>query len=441
MERKISYQATHDSLTGLMNRAEFEARLGQAIDSARRLGESHALCFVDLDQLKIINDTCSHESGDTLLRKVTGLLQGCLRESDLIARLGGDEFGILLKSCPLEDATELARQMLAGINMLRFTSCGRTFEISASIGLTPVVAQSESVTSIMSEADLACYASKDLGGNRFHIYQQGDLALAKRHEEMQWVSRLTAAIESGRLVLYCQDIVPVDSARGDGRHLEILIRLLDENGCLVMPGSFMPAAERYNIISSIDRWVISNSFAWYDANRGQDCARSLETLAINLSGSSLNDSGFLAFVKQEIENYRVPPELLCFEITETVAVANMQAARDVIGALRKLGCSFALDDFGSGLSSFVYLKNLPVDYLKIDGSIVRDMDKDAVNVAMVRSIQQLGRTLGMLTIAEYVESEAILQQLVEIGIDYAQGYAIERPVPLTAVQNAIRDSA
>lgn len=441
MERKITYQATHDSLTGLMNRPEFEARLGHALDTARQQGESHVLCFLDLDQLKIINDTCSHESGDAVLRKVTGSLRGCLRESDVVARLGGDEFGILLKSCSLEDAVELAGKMLDEINLLRFTSCERTFEISASIGLTSVNAASESVTSIMSEADLACYASKDLGGNRYHVYQPGDQALAKRHEEMQWVSRLTAALDSNRLLLYCQDIVPVDSGRCCGRHFEILLRLLDERGSIVMPGSFMPAAERYNISTALDRWVISNAFTWLEKNRGQESVAGLETIAVNLSGASLNDSGFLSFVRGEIGSHGIQPGLLCFEITETVAVANMHAAAELIHELRGLGCRFALDDFGSGLSSFAYLKNLPVDYLKIDGSIIRDIDRDPVNFAMVRSIQQLGKSMGIMTVAEYVENEAILRMLAEIGVDFAQGYGIARPVPLNELQAVTRHSA
>jgi diguanylate cyclase (GGDEF)-like protein/PAS domain S-box-containing protein len=441
MERKISYQATHDALTGLMNRSEFEARLGLAIESAKQLGEAHVLCFMDLDQLKIINDTCSHEAGDALLRNVTEQLQACLRDSDIIARLGGDEFGVLLKHCSLEDAAELAGKMLAVVHALRFTSCGRTFEIGASVGLTSINARSDTVTSIMSEADLACYASKDLGGNRYHIYQPGDQVLAERHEEMQWVSRLTAAIDSGRLVLYCQDIVPVNPASPAGRHIEVLVRMLDENGAMVPPDRFIPAAERYNIITNLDRWVISNSFSWYDRNRDQGCVTGLDALAINLSGSSINDSGFLSFIKAEIGKYNVPPEVLCFEITETVAISNIQAASVFILELRKLGCRFALDDFGSGLSSFAYLKNLQVDYLKIDGSIVRDIDTDAVNAAMVSSIHQLGRAMHIKTVAEFVETDAILKKLADIGIDYAQGYGIARPGPLSGLQAVARRSA
>jgi diguanylate cyclase (GGDEF)-like protein/PAS domain S-box-containing protein len=441
MERKICYQATHDALTGLMNRSEFEARLGSAVDTARRLGEHHVLCFMDLDQLKIINDTCSHESGDDLLRSVTELLHGCLRDSDVLARLGGDEFGMLLNFCSLEDAAELAAKMLAGIQSLRFSSCGRTFEIGASIGLTSINPRSESVTSIMSEADLACYASKDLGGNRLHIYQPGDQALAKRHEEMQWVSRLTAAIDTGRLLLYCQDIVPVDPASCVGRHIEVLVRMLDENGAMVPPGRFMPAAERYNVIGNLDRWVISNSFSWYNANREMQCVTDLDVLAINLSGSSINDSGFLSFIKAEIGKYNIPPAVLCFEITETVAIANLQTASMFIQELRQLGCRFALDDFGSGLSSFSYLKNLQVDYLKIDGSIVREIDSDAVNAAMLSSIQQLGRAMCIKTVAEFVETDAIMEKLAEIGVDFAQGFGIARPVPLDKLKPAVRQSA
>ncbi|HYQ70532.1 MAG TPA: EAL domain-containing protein [Gammaproteobacteria bacterium] len=441
MERKISYQATHDALTGLMNRSEFEARLGAAVESARRTGEHHVLCFMDLDQLKIINDTCSHESGDTLLRNVTKLLHDCLRESDVLARLGGDEFGVLLNFCSLDDAAELAGKMLSGIQALRFTSCGRTFEIGASVGLTSIDSGSESVTSVMSEADLACYASKDLGGNRFHIYQPGDQALAKRHEEMQWVSRLTAAIDSGRLLLYFQDIVPVDPASKVGRHIEVLVRMLDEDGAMVPPGRFMPAAERYNVIGNLDRWVISNCFSWYNANREKESVIDLDAVAINLSGSSINDSAFLSYIKAEIGKYNIPPGVLCFEITETVAIANLQSASAFIQELRKLGCRFALDDFGSGLSSFTYLKNLQVDYLKIDGSIVRDIDTDTVNAAMLSSIQQLGRAMHIKTVAEFVETDAILGKLAEIGVDYAQGFGIARPAPLDKLKPVVRQSA
>jgi diguanylate cyclase (GGDEF)-like protein/PAS domain S-box-containing protein len=441
MERQISYQATHDALTGLMNRSEFEARLRIAVDSARLHGENHILCFLDLDQLKIINDTCSHESGDTLIKDVTAHLHGCLRESDLLARLGGDEFGMLLHYCSLEDATKLAGKILAGIQTLRFERFDRTFDISASIGLTSINPGSESVTNIMSEADLACYASKDLGGNRYHVYQPGDQALTNRHEEMRWVSRLTAAIDAGRLVLYCQDIVPVDFASGSGRHIEVLVRMLDEEGAVVLPEMFISAAERYNIIGSLDRWVISNSFSWYDKNRGNDCVTALDTLAINLSGSSINDDAFLPFIKTEIGKYHIPPGILCFEITESVAIANMESASTLIQELRKLGCHFALDDFGSGLSSFAYLKNLPVDFLKIDGSLVRDIDTDAVNAAMVGSIQQLGCTLHIKTVAEFVESAAILQRLAEIGVDFAQGFGIAKPVPLNELNPAVRQTA
>jgi diguanylate cyclase (GGDEF)-like protein/PAS domain S-box-containing protein len=441
MERVITYQATHDALTGLMNRSKFESRLGLALDSAGRSGESHVLCFLDLDQLKIINDTCSHEAGDALLRNVTELLRGCLRESDILARLGGDEFGILLNYCSLEDAAQLAGKMLAGIQMLRFESCGRTFEIGASIGLTSINARSESVTCVMSEADLACYASKDLGGNRYHIYQPGDQALVKRHEEMQWVSRLTAAIDAGRLVLFCQDIVPVHSPGNTGQHLEVLVRMRDETGALVTPDRFMSAAERYNVIGSLDRWVISNCFAWYDRNRDSECVTGLDVLAINLSGNSINDSGFLTFIKAEIGKYNIPPGVLCFEITETVAIANIQAASVFIQELRRLGCRFALDDFGSGLSSFAYLKNLQVDYLKIDGSIVRDIDTDAVNAAMVSSIQQLGRAMHIKTVAEFVETDAILQKLADIGVDFAQGFGIAKPAPLNELKRSVRRSA
>jgi diguanylate cyclase (GGDEF)-like protein len=441
MEQKISYQATHDALTGLINRTEFEKRLNYSIESALYAEENHVLCYLDIDQMKIINDTCSHESGDALIREVTGLLHGCLRESDVLARLGGDEFGVLLKNCSLDDSVELVESMLGVIRELHFSRCNRVFDVTASIGMAAIDAATGSAPDVMIEADLACHAAKDNGGDRFHIYYQEDQNLARRHSEMQWVSKLTEAIKSDRLVLYCQHIVPVMPDIKAGYHFEILVRMIDDNGDMIFPDSFLPAAERYNLITSLDRWVVSHCFSWYSGHCMMTGMAGLDTIAINLSGASVTDAAFLQYIKNEMLHYEVPGSVICFEITETAAIANIEVATRFIQELKQLGCRFSLDDFGSGLSSFTYLKNLPVDYIKIDGSFVRDMETDAVDCAMVSSIHQLASVIGIKTIAEFVENDGIRNKLAEIGIDYAQGYGISRPMPLLEVDIAAMRSA
>jgi diguanylate cyclase (GGDEF)-like protein/PAS domain S-box-containing protein len=426
MARQLSYQASHDALTGLINRREFEARLQSALESARSENARHVLCYLDMDQFKIVNDTCSHSAGDKLLMEVAAILQNSLRETDVLARIGGDEFGMLLRNCLLEDALVITENMLALIRTINNESLGLTFEVSASIGIAVLDPAAESITVVMRRADLACYAAKDHGRNRIHIYQDGDQELARRHGEMKWVSRLTEAIKAERLVLYCQDIVPIMPCSGKRRHLEVLVRMLDESGELVTPNRFLPAAERYNLVTALDRWVIARSFAWYAAS-GQS-----QVVSINLSGNSLTDDSILGYVKDQLAGHAVPPSSVCFEITETAAIANLDHAIRFITELKRLGCLFALDDFGSGLSSFSYLRNLPVDYLKIDGSFIRGLDTDPVNAAMVNAIFQLGRVMGIETIAEFVENDATLRLLSEIGVDYAQGYGIARPRPLDA---------
>jgi EAL domain-containing protein (putative c-di-GMP-specific phosphodiesterase class I) len=333
---------------------------------------------------------------------------------------------MLLNSCQLEDAVGITENLLAMIRTINNDSVGLNFAVSASLGIAVLDSGSESITAVMRRADLACYAAKDHGRNRIHIYQDGDQELARRHGEMKWVSRLTEAIKAERLVLYCQDIVPVRPDSGKRHHFEVLVRMMDEAGELVMPGKFLPAAERYNLVLALDRWVIARSFACYAISR-QD-----QVMSINLSGNSLTDESILGFVKEELARYAIPPNSVCFEITETAAIANLDHAIRFINELRQLGCLFALDDFGSGLSSFSYLRNLPVNYLKIDGSFVRGLDSDPVNAAMVNAIVQLGKVMNIETIAEFVENEATLQLLEKIGVDYAQGYGIARPGPLDA---------
>jgi EAL domain-containing protein (putative c-di-GMP-specific phosphodiesterase class I) len=336
----------------------------------------------------------------------------------------------LLKNCTIDSAKVLAGKILGAVKELRFTSGDRVFEISASVGLTLVGEHSRGATQAMSEADLACQAAKDLGGNRAHIYTSSDEALMRRQDEMQWVSKISEAILANRLVLYCQLISPLKPQDNDSLHFEVLVRMKDEQGNLIMPDRFLPAAERYNLITGVDRWVITHSFEWYT----QHCQRSPEqcadVMSINLSGMSICDPAIQRHIMIAMRKYGIPPDSVCFEITETAAISNLSAAADFIHELRKLGCRFALDDFGSGLSSFGYLKNLPVDYLKIDGSFVRDMDTDDVNHAMVSAIQQLGSVIGIKTIAEFVENDIIIDMLSEMGVDYAQGYALSMPQPL-----------
>lgn len=431
LARKMSYQASHDPLTGLLNRRAFENRLEQAINNARNEGNRHALCYLDLDNFKVVNDTCGHIAGDELLRQLTIKFRMELREADTLARLGGDEFGILLEGCSIEHACDLAEAIRKITEHFRFVWDNTFFRIGASIGLVPIASTSGSLTDIMSAADSACYVAKERGRNRTHIYQQDDEAVAERHGQMQWVNRIQSVLEENRFRLYFQPIEKLNTMPGEDtrRHGEVLIRMLDENHSIVGPGAFISSAERYLLMPSIDRWVISNTFRLLtlDDRRAE---RHVGTCCINLSGQSLSDERFMDFLISEIGNSGVTPQLLCFEITETAVIANLCTASKYISSLRKLGCRLALDDFGVGLSSFGYLKNLPVDYLKLDGCFVQNMISDNIDFAMVEAINQIGHTLQIKTIAEYVENRETLEAVREIGIDYAQGYYISKPVPI-----------
>jgi diguanylate cyclase (GGDEF)-like protein/PAS domain S-box-containing protein len=441
LERTISYQASHDVLTGLLNRTEFELQLESATADTEQLLENHIVCIVDIDQLKVINDTCSQESGDCLLKKISDLLQGALPESNVIARLGGDEFGFLLRNSSLEHAEQVAKELLAEIQALSFTGCGRIIAVSASIGIAAIKPGCENVTHVMSEAELACHTASESGGNRFHTYLSTDAELVRRQEEMQWVSRISDAIKFDRLILYYQQIVPLSAQEDAGLHIEVLVRMLGKDGALIYPEKFLPAAERYHLVADLDNWVISRSLEWYAGYAATRKTDATDTLSINLSGVSIGDPGVLEHIRHEISRCDVPPEVLCFEIKETAAISDLSTASDFVHELQRLGCRFALDDFGSGMSSFTYLKNLPVDYLKIDGSFVCDMDKDEINFAMVSAIQQLCNVIGTRTIAEYVCNEEILRILGELGVDYVQGFAIAEPAPLDGLVSEIQHSA
>ena len=424
LKRALSYQASHDALTGLINRREFDNRLRAAVPAAQRGEATHALLYIDLDQFKVVNDTCGHPAGDRLLRDITGLLQSRVRASDTIARLGGDEFGVLLESCTVEQATRIADGIRQSIRDYRFTWGAVTLSIGASVGVVQIRADTESVANLMSAADIACYAAKDEGRNRIHLYESDGLS-HPRHREMHWVARVTRAAEENRLELYFQPIRPI--ARGRRAFYELLVRLRDDDGQLVPPGEFIPAAERYNVMSVIDRWVVRRAIEFLSAWRAH--AGSLPLLAVNLSGTSLNEQSFIDFVMQQVEESRLA-EALCFEITETAAVTNLSNVAFVMQELKRRGCRFSLDDFGTGLSSFSYLKTLPVDFVKIDGQFVRRVAEDPVDRSMVEAICKVGHTLGIETVAECVEVQPVLDELERIGVDYAQGFFLANPLPI-----------
>jgi len=433
LSKELSYQATHDSLTGLVNRREFEARIEYALEGTWRNGKEHAICYLDLDQFKVINDTCGHVAGDELLRQVANVLRTKVRASDTIARLGGDEFGLLMENCPLAQSQRVAESFRAAIEDFQFVWDDKRFRVGVSIGLVPINRDSASVTEVLQQADTACYAAKDLGRNRVHTYLRDDEELAKRHGEMQWVTKIQAALETDQFRLYVQPIVPVVGARNRYEHYEVLIRMIDTNGMEVPPGAFLPAAERYNLAAQVDRWVVSHLLEWA-AQNPQEFAR-FDMCSVNLSGLTLADESFLGYVIDLLRAARVPSSKICFEITETAVISNLSQASRFISTLKALGCFFALDDFGSGLSSFAYLKNLPVDYLKIDGMFVRDVHTDPLDRALVRSINDVGKVMGKKTIAEFVENDEIMRVLAEVGVDFAQGYGVGKPFPLSRLDH------
>lgn len=428
-EEAIRHMAYHDALTGLVNRSGFEQHLQHAVNSAQEHALNHVLLYLDLDQFKIINDTCGHVAGDELLRQLAGVMNPHIRESDTLARLGGDEFGVLLENCPLESAQKIGESLLDAIKDFRFVWCDKSFTIGASIGMALIDELTPSTEAVLSTADMACYEAKDLGRNRIYLYTDNDEDLARRHGEMQWVSRINQALDENRFVLYSQCIVPLNGHHPT-RFYEFLLRLREPDGHIVFPQEFIPAAERYGLMPSLDRWVVDNAFAILADLVSDSASADLPGLFfINLSGTSLSDESFFSFVRDRLQRYNIPPQMICFEITETAAIAQLSQAAAFIGQIKKEGCRFALDDFGSGMSSFSYLKSIPVDYLKIDGGFVSTMLDDPMDRAIVEAINQIGHVVGIRTIAEFVENQAIQKALTEIGVDYAQGYGIEKPRP------------
>jgi diguanylate cyclase (GGDEF)-like protein len=429
---RLVYQASHDALTGLINRREFEQRLERTLLSALQQGREHALCYMDLDQFKVINDSCGHVAGDELLRQLALLLKGNLRERDTLARLGGDEFALLLENCSIQDALEVADTFRAEVQRFRFKWGDRIFSVGMSVGMVAINPDSGTAANLMSAADAACYVAKDRGRNQIHVYESRDSDLVRHRGEMQWVTRIHRALEEHRLRLSWQEIRRTDGAVEAVRHVELLLRMVDDDGSEILPMAFIPAAERYSIMPALDGWVIEETLRMcqgvLEAKRKRHCL-----FAVNLSGASLKDPEFRRILLARLEENPALGPHLCFEITETAAIGNLAIVNEFIEAMRAFGCSFALDDFGSGLSSFTYLKNLKVDYLKIDGAFVRDIASNAIDRSMVEAIHRIGHQMGLKTVAEYVESDQILALLRQMGVDYVQGSGIHRPEPLDSL--------
>jgi diguanylate cyclase (GGDEF)-like protein/PAS domain S-box-containing protein len=430
MEREMIYLASHDALTGLINRRELEVRLKRAIRGARAERRRHVLLYLDLDEFKVVNDTCGHLVGDEMLKQITALLRSRVRRSDVLARLGGDEFGVLLEDCPLDQARQIAEEMRRTVKEFRFCWRDQIFEVGVSIGLVPIDADSGDLAHVMSAADAACYVAKDSGRNRVHEYELDDTLVAQRYGEMQWIHRIHRSFEDKRFRLFYQLIQPL-GGEGSPRDLlcEVFIRMLDSDGKIIEPSAFIAAAERYHLIGSLDRWVVKTAFSALAEAQLREWSRPI-LFAINLSGQSLGEENFHAFVVEELEKSRVDSRRICFEITETAAISKLDSAIRFISMLKGKGCRFILDDFGSGLSSFAYLRDLQVDFLKIDGEFVQNMMEDRVKRAMVESINQIGHVMGLQTIAEWVENRQTFDALKELGVDYAQGYWLCRPQPL-----------
>lgn len=425
MAAQMTFQASHDALTGLIDRREFEQRLLLALLSGKQDGKQHTLLYLDIDHFKIVNDSCGHIAGDELLKMITSILQGQLRTNDTLARVGGDEFGLLLEGCPTQHALRVAELLRKSVQEFNFVWKEEAFQLGISIGLVTFANGSETLPDILQMADAACYLAKDKGRNRVQIYTVEDMGIAQRHGDMGWVGRIQKALKEERFVLYSQKILPLADNCAEGEHYEMLLRMQDEDGNLVPPMVFIPAAERYGLMPQLDRWVITTAFAQYERRHPPNTA--VGTCAINLSGDSICDEYFYEFVVAQFDRFKIPPTGICFEITETSAISNLAQATVLVSRLKELGCRFSLDDFGSGMSSFAYLKHLPVDYLKIDGSFVKDMVDDPIDYAMVEAFNHIGHVMHIKTIAEFVENDAILTVLEKIGVDYAQGYGIEKP--------------
>jgi diguanylate cyclase (GGDEF)-like protein len=430
-KERVSYQATHDPLTGLINRREFERRLAVMLHQSKQDDCHHVLLYLDLDQFKIVNDTCGHVAGDALLQQLQHALKDRIRQNDCLARLGGDEFGVLLNHCNLDDALKVAETLRKAIQDFRFVWEDMSFTVGVSIGAVGIDRHSGGIGNLLSAADSACYMAKERGRNRVQLYRKTDEDLARQHGEMLWITRLTEALNHNKLELFCHPIIAISPSEPKQPHYEILLRMRMENGDLTPPGAFIPAAERYNMITLLDRWVVDHAFDYLQQRQQGKKIR----LSINLSGKSLGDLVLLEHIENRLKNGDVGDNEICFEITESAAIISLSAARHFMECLKVLGCYFSLDDFGRGMSSFFYLKALPVDYLKIDGSFIREIVSDPVARAMVNAINQIAHTMQLKTIAEYVESQSILDELLIMEIDYVQGFHFCTPFPITELSN------
>jgi len=425
-EATIQHLALHDALTGLSNRTSFLRALDRLIEHARHHDSRHSLLFLDLDQFKVVNDTCGHLAGDEMLKQLAGVLHRSIRLNDQLARLGGDEFCILLDNCTLERAREVAEALRVAVHGFRFFWNGKLFSVGVSIGIVGIERNSGSANDILSAADLACYAAKDRGRDAIQVYHRDDLELTRRRGEMDWVRRIDDALHGNRFQLWRQPIRSLAQGGDALHHYELLLRMIDPDGNLVLPGAFLPAAERYDRMREIDRWVVDHALAYVGQRR--ESGDQMHT--INLSGASMSDDSLRDFVGSRMAAHGVDPRSICFEITETVAIGNFKAAVDFMQNLREIGCRFALDDFGSGLSSFAYLKSLPVDFIKIDGRFIGHLRTDPMDRAIVEAIHRVAHVANLRTIAEFVEDAEVVSILRDIGVDFAQGYGIGRPEPV-----------
>ncbi|MBM4196027.1 MAG: EAL domain-containing protein [Gammaproteobacteria bacterium] len=428
LTKRMSYQATHDALTGLVNRRDFERRLEETLQSVREQNASHVLCFLDLDRFKLVNDTCGHSAGDSLLRSIAGVIREKVRESDVVARLGGDEFCVLLLGCPLEKARQIADDVCAAVRDFRFTWQDKIFQIGTSIGLVEIGRDSTSIEDLLAAADSACYVAKQEGRGQVHVYSARDEVSARQRGEIYWLRQLQSALKENRLDLCSQPILAVAGKANAGPALEVFLRLTDENGKPVSPRQFMQAAERYHLMGSLDRWVVRSTLAAL----GQGSIRLPEnrSCTINLSAQSLGEEDFLEFVVECLDQSHVSPAQVCFEVTETAMMADLDRAERFASVLHGMGCQFGLDDFGSGVGALATLRNLDIDYLKIDGVFTRDLGPDTLNGQVVTAITKLAKTVGFKVVAEQVESQGDFDALRDIGVDYIQGHYIERPRPI-----------
>jgi len=428
LKEKLTHQATHDPLTGLMNRQAFEDHLEFMLNEIDEESQ-HCLLYLDLDQFKIVNDSSGHLAGDELLRQLSQVFQKRTRTSDILARLGGDEFGLLLDGCSLDKAREIATGLLHAVQQHHFYWDKEVYTVGVSIGMVSVSGFSNNYSTLMSAADAACYKAKEEGRNRYYVFKHNDDELNRLRGDINWVSRIKKAIQNDQFILYSQAIQPINKDYDNGKlHCEILLRMQDIDGTIITPDKFIPCAERYNLMLIVDKWVIDNTFRWL--SQLDDILKHIALCSINLSGFSITNNSLASYITDKLKEYDLPAHIVCFEITETVAITNLVRATQFLDELHNAGCQFALDDFGSGVSSFGYLKNLPVDFLKIDGEFVKDITSNPVNYAMVKSINEIGKVMGKKTIAEYVEDQETVELLRALDVDYIQGYFYSRPTPL-----------